>query len=275
MFVALLSALVVLVESSLGSVGAVRGHIAQVFGPVHAVARLPVQWVEQLGTSHKDRGELQADLARMQAQNALLQARQLRLQAVESENEELRRLLGASRRMDDQFVHAEVLAYSHDPFVQRLTVNRGFGARAATGQAVVDPYGLVGQVVEVGSLSSQVLLVTDASHQVPVSVARTGLKAVARGTGDADRIELLNVPVTAEIKPGDTLITSGLGQRFPAGYPVARVIQVNRVPGRPFAEIIAAPVARTDRASSVMLVYRAQSARDRALASLEGDPGDS
>ncbi|WP_420551136.1 rod shape-determining protein MreC [Litorivicinus lipolyticus] len=275
MFVALLSALVVLVEASMGSVANVRGQFAQIFTPVHALARLPVDLVDRLGASHRDMGQLQADLERLKVQNNMLLVRQQRMQAAEAENEELRRLLGASRRIDDQFVHAEVLAYSHDPFVQRLTVNRGFGARAATGQAVVDQFGLVGQIVEVGSLSSQVLLVTDSSHQVPVTVARTGLKAVARGTGDADRLELLNVPVTAAIKAGDMLVTSGLGQRFPAGYPVARVLQVNRVPGRAFSEIVAAPVARTDRANSVMLVYRAQSARDRALASLEGDPGDS
>lgn len=275
MFVTVLTALIVLIETQVQSVAAVRGWVSSVFVPVHAIAQAPSRWVSSFSKTAQNKAQLAAEFQRLQVQNQVLMARQQRMQALESENDELRRLLDATRRSDDQFVHAEVLSHSTDPFIHRVTVNRGFAAKAANGQAVMDQHGLLGQVVEVGSLSSHVLLLTDASHQVPVNVQRTGLKAVVRGTGHPDRLQMINVPITAQVREGDLLETSGLGQRFPAGYPVAKVVQVNRVPGRPFAEIIATPIAKTDRVSSVMLVYRAQSARDRALAALEGNPGDS
>ena len=274
-FVAVLTALVVLVESQVQSVAAVRGFVSSLFVPVQSVARMPVSLIESFSEQAQSDRVLQDEIARLSMQNQLLQARQQRLQSRESENDELRRLLEATRRSDDQFVHAEVLGHSIDPFIHRVTVNRGFAAKASSGQAVMDQHGLLGQVVEVGSLSSDVLLVTDASHQVPVKLHRTGLNGVVRGTGSSDRLVMIDVPITADVRVGDLLNTSGLGQRFPSGYPVATVVSVDRVPGRPFAEIIAKPVAQTDRVSSVMLVYRAQSARDRALAALEGLPGDS
>lgn len=245
MFVAVLTALVVLAESQVQSISTLRGQVSSLFVPIQTLAGMPAEVAQRLGSEAKADSQLTEQLQRLQVQNQLLLVRQQRMQALESENDELRRLLDATRRSDDQFVHAEVLAHSSDPFIHRVTVNRGFAAKAASGQAVMDQHGLLGQVVEVGSLSSQVLLITDASHQVPVSVQRTGLNAVLKGTGHPDRLQMINVPITAQIRAGDVLMTSGLGQRFPAGYPVAKVVQVNRVPGRPFAEIVATPLAKT------------------------------
>lgn len=272
---AVLSGLLLIGENTLESVGQVRGQLSSVFSPLQSMASAPVQWFSGTTVDAKEKRALLAEVERLTRENERLMVRQQRMHALESENNDLRASLAAAARFDDEFVHAEVLAHSPDPFIQRMVVNRGYSAKAATGQAVVDMNGLVGQVVEVGSLSSQVLLLTDASHQVPVTVERSGYKAIARGTGHPDQLELLNVPPTAEITAGDLLRTSGLGQRFPAGYPVARVVSVERKPGQAFARILATPVAQTDRLDRVMLVYRTQTARDRAFATLEVVPGDS
>ena len=275
LFVTVLSGLLLLGENTLESVGQVRCQISSLFSPLQSLANHSVQWIAGSAQTNTERRHLSAEIQRLTLENERLMVRQQRMHALESENNDLRASLAAAARLDDEFVHAEVLAHSPDPFIQRMVINRGFSARAATGQAVLDMNGLVGQVVEVGSLSSQVLLLTDASHQVPVTVERSGYKAIARGTGHPDQLELINVPPTAEIEPGDLLRTSGLGQRFPQGYPVARVVSVTRQPGQAFAKILAAPVAQTDRLDRVMLVYRTQTARDRAFATLEVVPGDS
>ena len=261
-----------LADAKIEAVRDVRGQLASWLSPLTAVAASPTRWLQDSSEQIAETVELKTQLAALEKEVDRLNARQQRMRALEAENKDLRQLLRATERFDDEFVHAEVLAHSPDPFIKRLTVNRGFNAKAAPGQAVVDTQGLVGQVVEVGSLSSQVLLLTDPAHQVPVEVARSGFKAIARGLGNSEQLELLNVPPTAEIKVGDLLQTSGLGQRFPAGYPVARVVEVVREPGKAFAKITASPIARTARLSRVMLVYRTQTARDRALAALEVIP---
>lgn len=252
-----------------------RGYVSSLFSPIQKLAAQPLAWVQQTSQSSTDLSDLKAQIDALRLENERLMVRQHRMRSLESENDDLRQSLAAAKRLDDEFLHATVLAHSPDPFIQRLVVNRGYSAGSALGQAVVDQNGLVGQVVEVGGISSHVLLLTDASHQVPVVVERSGYKAIARGTGHAEQLELVNVPPTAEIAVGDLLRTSGLGQRFPEGYPVARVVSVTRQPGQAFAQILAAPVAQTDRLDRVMLVYRTQTARDRALAILEVAPGDS
>ncbi|MGB0964832.1 MAG: rod shape-determining protein MreC [Litorivicinus sp.] len=275
MFAAVLSGLLLTGDSLLEPVQAARGYVSSLFSPVQQLASKPVAWFFETAQETTELAELKARLKALELENERLLVRQHRMRALESENDDLRESLAAARRLDDEFLHATVLAHSADPFIQRLVVNRGYNAGSALGQAVVDRNGLVGQVVEVGGISSHVLLVTDASHQVPVVVERSGYKAIARGTGHPDQLELINVPPTAEIAVGDLLQTSGLGQRFPEGYPVARVVSIKRTPGQAFAQILAAPVAQTDRLDRVMLVYRTQTARDRALAILEVAPGDS
>ena len=119
---------------------------------------------------------------------------------------------------------------------------------------MLDAQGLIGQVVDAGPLSARVLLVTDASHAMSVQVNRNGVRAVLAGTGQSDGLKLLYVPDTADIREGDLLVSTGLGQRYPRGYPVATVTTVRHQSGAPFAEITARPTARVDRASHVLLV---------------------
>ena len=170
-----------LADAKIEIVRDVRGQLASWLSPMTAVAAKPTRWLQDSSEQITETVELRSQLAALEKEVDRLNARQQRMRALEAENKDLRQLLKATERFDDEFVHAEVLAHSPDPFIKRLTVNRGFNAKAAPGQAVVDTQGLVGQVVEVGSLSSQVLLLTDPAHQVPVEVARSGFKAIARG----------------------------------------------------------------------------------------------
>jgi rod shape-determining protein MreC len=134
-------------------------------------------------------------------------------------------------------------------------LNRGLADDVYVGQALLDADGVVGQVVEVGPLTSEAILITDADHAVPVAVNRNGLRTIALGTGDSSRLRLPYLTNSADIDVGDLLVSSGLGGGFPSGYPVGRVIEVRIRPGQSFAEVIAEPVSELDRDQEVLLVW--------------------
>ena len=134
-------------------------------------------------------------------------------------------------------------------------LNKGRRDGVFSGQSLVDSQGVMGQVVSVGPFSSTALLITDPSHALPVQVHRTGLRAVATGTGAADAVVLSHIPNNADLRVGDLLVTSGLGGRFPQGYPVGRVTRVQRDSGQPFAQVDVTPSARLERNREVLLIW--------------------
>jgi rod shape-determining protein MreC len=193
--------------------------------------------------------------------NERLKTEQLKLQTLRAENAELRRLLSVKERFSEQLLQAEINRLSNDPFIHRATINRGFLASVKKGQPVLSADGLVGQVVAVYPHASEVLLVTDSTHQLPVQVTRTRDRAIAFGIGLLNRLELRNLPDTVDMVSGDLLETSGLGGRFQSGIPVARVIDVIRSPGQPFARVMAVPIAQLSRLSLVMVDVSTEGSR--------------
>jgi rod shape-determining protein MreC len=150
---------------------------------------------------------------------------------------------------------AELIGVSPNPLSHTVVINRGANEGVFEGQPLLDAFGLMGQVIEVSEHSSRVLLISDATHALPVQVNRNGVRAIAEGTGDLNRLRLRHVSNTTDIREGDLLVSSGLGKRFPVGYPVAEVESVVRDPGQAFATVIARPMARLDRSRHVLLVF--------------------
>jgi rod shape-determining protein MreC len=236
----------------------VRYGLAYVVTPLYWVADTPARvsdWIDDVFVSHRDlleeNNQLQEEL--------LLAQRQLQLLAsLTSENSRLRALQAASQSVSGQVMTAEIINISSDPGSQRVLINRGARNGVVNGQALLDAHGLMGQVIEVLPYTSWVMLITDVRHGTPVQVNRNGERAIARGTRTAaPELELEYVPDTADIKIGDLLVSSGLGQRFPKDYPVAEVISVHHDPGQAFASIKARPLAQLDRTRHVMLVVPA------------------
>lgn len=229
--------------------------------------RFPLYWLTDLPSRL---GEWSED--RFQSKQALLQENetlrtellihQRKLQQMASlvaENTRLRQLLNSAETIEERVLVAELVGISPNPVQHRVIINRGSRDGVYEGQPVVDAYGLVGQVVSVGRGSSQVLLITDVSHALPVQVNRNGLRLVAEGQGDLTQLHLRHVSSTMDIQEGDLLVSSGLGQRFPPGYPVALVERIEHHPGRPFATVTAKPMAELARNRHVLLVFdRAQ-----------------
>lgn len=186
----------------------------------------------------------------------LLQARLQRVDALESENQRLRALLGSSEVLEARALVAEVMAASEDPYRQRLTLNRGSRHGVFAGQAVIDARGVLGQVVRVHPHTSVALLITDPDHGIPVEINRTGLQTIAVGSGDGQLLRLPFLPGNADLQVDDLLVSSSLGGRFPAGYPVARVKELRFDPGDTFMEALAVPMARINQSRQVLLLER-------------------
>lgn len=233
-----------------------RGIGAAVY-PVQLVVDAPVRLWAWLGATTTSRNELEIELGRLRAERLLTNARLQRLTALEAENARLRALLDARSSVRDEVRVAEIMAVDANPYEHNLVINVGSRDGVYDGQAIVDANGVIGQVIEAGILTAQAVLISDADHALPVEVNRNGLRTIAVGTGEIDRLDLPFLPNNADIRAGDLLVTSGLGGTFPTGYPVAVVDTVTRIPQQPFADVTATPEAALDQVREVMLIWSA------------------
>lgn len=252
-----LSILLMFVDHRQNHLNTVRKAIGVAVYPIQIVVDAPFRLWNWLTESTADRNALQMTVARLEAERLLTRAELLQLTALRAENDRLRNLLDARPRSRDEIRVAQIMAVDANPYRHSFVIDIGDRDRVYTGQAIVDADGVIGQVLEVGLTTSQAILISDPSHALPVEVSRNGLRTIANGTGEFDRLDLPFLPNNADIRSGDVLVTSGLGGAFPAGYPVATVDTVNRVPQAPFADVTAVPSAALDQVREVLLIWSA------------------
>lgn len=182
----------------------------------------------------------------------------LTLRALEAENNHLRNLLGAVQRIETQThtkaVLADILYTPRDPFNQKITLNKGSQHRIELGQAVIDDKGIVGQVTQLYPWSSEVTLLTDKDHLVPVQVLRNGIRSIVSGTGKNNELALRFLSLNTDIQHDDLLVTSGIGGVYPPGIPVAIVQRIEQDSGDDFVLIICTPAAGVDRNKQVLVL---------------------
>ena len=227
-----------------------------------AVALDPLVWVADIPVQLGRIREHLRSRRQLIRENALLRQRQLQLQsqlqryaALGAENRRLRELLDASSRLTDKVAVADIIAANQDPYRQQITLDKGERHGVYRGQALVDANGVLGQIVQVYPSTSVGLLLTDPDHGIPVEINRNGLQATALGQGSGQRLRLPFLPANAEIRKGDLVVSSSLGGRFPAGYPVARVESVHYTAGGHFKEAIAIPAAGIGHGRQALLVW--------------------
>lgn len=253
----------------------VRAGLATVVAPLQYIVTLPAELLGLSGETFRSHTELLEENRQLKKERMLLEARLQKLWALKTENDRLRSLLNASRQVEEQVLIAEIIGVDLDPFRQQVVINKGTPDGVFDGQAVLDAEGVIGQVVEASPLSANVMLVSDPSHAVPVRVARNGLRSVAFGTGKVDDLNLRYIPNSADIREGDTIVTSGLGGRFPSDYPVGRVTEVTIQPGRPFARVRARPLAELNRVQEVLLVQKGEkSGAEKPATESPGEAGE-
>ncbi|MCE0461221.1 rod shape-determining protein MreC [Pseudomonas sp. 20TX0172] len=252
---AVLSVALMVVDARFTLLKPLRSQMSLVLMESYWITDLPQRLWQGVASQFGSRTELVAENEKLKTENLLLQGRMQKLAALTEQNVRLRELLNSSALVNEKVEVAELIGMDPNPFTHRIIINKGERDGVVLGQPVLDARGLMGQVVELMPYTSRVLLLTDTTHSIPVQVNRNGLRAIASGTGNPERLELRHVADTADIKEGDLLVSSGLGQRFPAGYPVATVKEVIHDSGQPFAIVRAVPTAALNRSRYLLLVF--------------------
>ncbi|MGD8312322.1 MAG: rod shape-determining protein MreC [Gammaproteobacteria bacterium] len=251
----MLSVALMVMDHRYNSLQIVHSSLSIIVYPLQAIVELPGSVSEWFSESLATRRRLQEENASLRTRQLMQQAQLQKLAALEAENMRLRGLLGSSFEVGEKRLIAELLSVNLDPYKHQVVINKGELDDVYPGQPLLDAEGIMGQIVHAGPYTSTAVLITDTSHATPVQVNRNGLRTIAIGSGTINRLELPYLPNNADIQPGDLLITSGLGGRFPPGYPVAVVDAVQHDPGYSFAQVVATPLAHLNRSREVLLVW--------------------
>lgn len=232
----------------------VRSNISLALSPLRYLVSLPAtagNWLSDWFASHT---ELIEENEALKSEGRILNARLQKFEILAEENTRLRNLLGSARRIADEVIVAELLSVDQNPYRQLIEINKGSGDGVEIGYAVIDDFGVMGQVIHVNPQTSTTILISDPEHALPVQFIRSGTRSVAFGRGSTSQLELRYLPATADIMLGDELVTSGLGGRFPPDYPVARVVAINEDKVHGFVSVLAEPRARLDSSRDVLII---------------------
>ncbi len=251
----------------------IRTSLSFFVDPLKYLVDLPSVIVEQAADSVSSYRALKKENERLREEQLVHQTRLLKLAALEKENIRLRALLENSFKLGEQVLVAELLSVNTAPYEHIVVVNKGTRFGVHPQQPVLDANGVVGQVFRALPFSSEIMLITDPNHAIPVQVNRNGLLTIAVGSGQLNRLVLPFLPGNADIRPGDLLITSGLGGTFPQGYPVAVVDEFTSQPNKAFATITATPKALLDRNRELMIVWSNSKPVPLIVKPTDNDPG--
>jgi len=245
----------IIVDKRYDHLGKIRRLLSIAAYPVQVAVESPFEGWNWFRQSVSSRGALAADNAKLKAELRLAQFRLQRYEALEAETQRLRGLRDNTAGVSNRFIVGDIMDVDLDAFRARVLVDKGAGDGVFVGQAVLDAGGVFGQVARVEQLTSEVILISDPTHAIPVQINRNGLRTIAVGTGDSSRLKLPYLPTSADVIEGDLLVTSGLGGVFPEGYPVGTVAEVKRDPAQSLADVDVRPAASLDRSRELLFVW--------------------
>lgn len=255
MLASILCLISMIADSHYHSMAKVRYGISWAISPMQLIMDYPVRFLDEIKTLFRTKKDLIDENMRLRYHQALLEAELQRSTILKNENSQLKQLLSASNAAHIKTMAAEILAVDASSSRQLVVLNKGTRDGVFVGQPVLDTKGVMGQIIDVGSMTSTVLLISDAKCAVPIRDDRTGERAILVGSNSMSRLMLINLPKTSSVAVGDLLVTSGLGRRYPEGYPVGRVEEVKNIPGDDFIKVTVSPVAQLNRSRLVLLVW--------------------
>lgn len=232
----------------------VRNGLSMVAWPLQMMVQAPSSLWDDVATTFASRHALFQENAALKKAASAQQLKLLEFDALQQENLRLRTLLASKPTAEPTTHAARILQIEIDRLRQRVLIDQGAQDGVVVGQPVIDATGIVGQTTSVGPLTSEVILLSDPTHAIPVQIQRTGLRTVAIGTGHPQRLSLPYLPRNTDIEVNDVLVSSGLGGVFPAGLPVGRITEVHHDPSQPLALVTVLPAAALDRAQDVLLL---------------------
>jgi len=253
----------------------VRYGSAVAIEPIYRLAGMPTVAIRTASVAFADRERLTEQNQRLREDLLLANAKLNRMGAVAVQNQRLKELLDTQHSLELNVQLAHVIGVDLGAYRYQMTLNVGARDGVKAGQPVIDAHGVMGQVKEVLPTTAVVMLVTDPSHAIPVVIERSGLRTVAYGSGDGTKLSLPNIPLAADVRVGDHLLTSGLGGRFPPGFPVGEVSSVAPSSTGMFQVAQAVPAADIDRSDDVLLLHdQAEPAGPPAPVKVIGPPGE-
>lgn len=252
----ILSFLLISIDHRHQHLAEVRSTISLLTQPLAYAMNTPIRFFALISENAILQRNLVVQNRNLREENLLLRARNQRLGSLQEENKRLRELLDSSTELMDDVVVADVLAIEQSPSAKQIVIDKGARENTFEGQPVVDAYGVVGQISRVGVFSSTVLLLTDLNHAIPVQVERNALRTIAVGSPQQETLNLSFVSLNADVNVGDRIVTSGLGQKFPPGYPVGEIVEISVEPGAPFQHVKLKPMVNANRLSQVLLISR-------------------
>ena len=255
----------VLVDTYTPLLKPLKAKLTTVSIPFYWLTNIPARINEWGQDNIVTREQLLEENRSLKQQLLILERKLQGLASVTTENARLRELMNSAEFVAERVLVAELIGVSPDPLIHTIMINKGEQDKVYVGQPLLDANGLMGQVIEVGPYISHVLLITDVTHALPVEINRNGVRAVVEGKGELHELSLRHVSNTVDVREGDLVVSSGLGGRFPKGYPVGTVSKVTHNPGKPFAQVLVEPKAQLNRSRHVLLVFR-----DDALARDDG-----
>ena len=254
-----LSCVLILVDHKLDGFQSTRLYLNSLMSPLQYIANMPSLLLNLSAERLTSQQDLIEENQRLTDQLLVASEKLQRFSLLEKENKELRSLLDAPVAADYKKIIAELMSVDRNPFAHQIVINKGTLDGIYRSQSLVDDSGIVGQVMEVGTTNSRVLLITDVTHSIPVRSLRNNVRFIASGSGGINELFLEHVTHNADVKVGDVLISSGLGGVFPTGYPVAVVTTIVRDERQEFAQVLARPTAELDRIKYVLLLEPLQS----------------
>lgn len=254
-FLTMFSIAIMVLDHRGGYLDTTRYWLGIASNPFYSAVQAPFSFWSWLTGSFSDRARLRAENRQLAQQLRVARVQLLRFDSLNEENRRLRAIRTASQGIAERTLIAEIINVDVDPFRHRVRINKGGEDGVFKGQSVLDAFGIVGQVTQVDRWTSEIILISDNEHAIPVQVNRNGIRSIAVGMGDIHRLNLPFLTIESDVKPDDLLVSSGLDGIFPAGYPVARILKVERNPAETFAVVEARPMAQLDRAREVLLLW--------------------
>lgn len=264
-FVLVLSLGAMIIDTKVENFATARTYLNSMVSPLQYIANLPGAMLSWSADRFTSRQQLLADNEELTNQVTLMSEQLQRFRILEQENKNLRKLLDAPVRDSMHKMITELMAVDTNPYSHQIVINKGAIDGVFVSQSVLDDSGIVGQISEVGTTNSRVLLISDVTHAIPIRIERNNVRFIAVGDGSLDSMQLQHVPHSADIEIGDVIVSSGLGEVFPEGYPVGTISNIVRNESRPFAEVTATPLAKLDRIKYLLLLWPQETAPSAAI----------
>lgn len=250
----ILSLLLIVVDNKFDGFQSTRLFLNSLMSPLQYIANLPGQMLNASADQLTSQQDLLEENQHLTEQLLIASEQLQRFDMLAKENQELRELLDAAVAPEMRKIVAQLMSVDRNPYAQQIMINKGTLDGVYRSQALIDDSGIIGQVMEVSTTNSRVLLITDVTHSIPVRSLRNNIRFIASGSGGINEVFLEHVPHSVDIEPGDILVSSGLGGVFPEGYPVATVTLVDKNEEQKFARVAARPLARLDSIKHVLLL---------------------